>query len=209
MILARFRRKRRTDRIERLYGAIVSQARQRGFYAGYAVPDTIEGRFELVVLHTVLLLDRLTSEGDELRELGQAVFDRFCLDMDDNLREMGVGDLSVPKQMRRIAAAFYGRANSYRSALTGEPDALVEALRRNIYGEGPGARDHAMRLADYVRAAAASLRRQTGPALIEGRLEFPALPTERRPHHSADNQHEQDLEPAPMERSARRAGRTA
>jgi cytochrome b pre-mRNA-processing protein 3 len=176
MILAHFRRKSRTTSIDSLYGAIVAQARQRIFYAGYAVPDTVEGRLDMIMLHTVLLLHRLNGESDACRALGQAVFDRFCLDMDDNLREMGVGDLAVPKQMQRIAAAFYGRAKAYEEALSAaQPGGLVEALARNIYANDPAAQDHAGRLAAYARDAVAHLAGQSAADLATGRVGFPVL----------------------------------
>ena len=104
-----FRRRARSDTISTLYGTIVAQARLACFYREYGVPDTVNGRFDLLVLHLALVLDRLADE-PQLQELGQALFDHFCTDMDQNLREMGVGDLSVPKHMQRIGEAFYGRA---------------------------------------------------------------------------------------------------
>src|SRR5512141_2125850 len=116
MIFPLFRRSARPGTISALYGAIVAQARLPGFYRDYAVPDTVDGRFELIVLHLVLVLDRLADD-PALRVLGQGVFDRFCQDMDHNLREMGVGDLTVPKQMQRMGGAYYGRAQAYREAL--------------------------------------------------------------------------------------------
>jgi cytochrome b pre-mRNA-processing protein 3 len=97
----------------------VAQARLPCFYREYGVPDTVNGRFDLLVLHLAIVLDRL-AEGSELRAIGQALFDRFCEDMDDNLREIGIGDLSVPREMQRIGEAFYGRAQAYRSALASE-----------------------------------------------------------------------------------------
>jgi len=118
MIFPLFRRSARPDTISTLYGTIVAQARMPCFYRDYAVADTVNGRFDLLVLHLELVLYRLTDE-PALKEFGQALFDRFCQDMDHNLREMGVGDLSVPKEMRRIGEAFYGRAQAYRTALVG------------------------------------------------------------------------------------------
>jgi cytochrome b pre-mRNA-processing protein 3 len=177
MILPLFRRNRRDDSIDGLYGAIVAQARLPVFYSGYRVPDIVEGRLEMVMLHAVLLLHRVEAGGDGLRELGQAVFDRFCQDMDDNLREMGVGDLSVPKQMQRIAGAFYGRARVYQEALAqAEPARLVDALRRNIYADEPEADASARRLAVYVRDVAAHLRKQDATAFWAGRVSFPVPP---------------------------------
>ncbi len=106
MIFPRFRRKPRgPDTISALYGMIVAQARMPSFYRDYAVADTVNGRFDLIVLHLALVLDRLAQDPG-LRDLGQGVFDRFCQDMDQNLREMGVGDLKVPKEMRRMGEAL-------------------------------------------------------------------------------------------------------
>ena len=174
MILPLFRRNRRDDSIDRLYGAIVAQARLPAFYADYGVADSVEGRLDMIMLHTVLVLERTQAADEALKALGQAVFDRFCQDIDDNLREMGVGDLAVPKQMQRVAGAFYGRANAYRAALTAQdPDDLVDALRRNIYQGEPAAEPQARRLAAYVRTAVSDLRRLDDAGLIAGRLSFP------------------------------------
>ncbi len=171
MIFPLFRRSKRSDTISSLYGTIVAQARTAGFYRDYAVPDTLNGRFDLIVLHLVLLIERLNADPG-LQPLGQAVFNRFCQDMDDNLREMGVGDLAVPKEMRRMGEAFYGRAQAYRTALAADGAALESALNRNIYGEsGPCAA--CARLAAYVREAVRDLAAQAAPGLAAGRLHFP------------------------------------
>src|SRR6202166_2603913 len=123
----------------RLYGRIVAQARAAPFYLIGGVPDTVNGRFEMVVLHTVLVLRRLESEPDPVRALGQALFDRFCGDMDGSLREMGVGDLAVPDKMRKIGEAFYGRQAVYAAALAArDPEPLIAALARNVFGAEAG-----------------------------------------------------------------------
>lgn len=109
MILRRFRPNSQDRSIRDLYGAIVAQARCVAFYRDYGVPDTVEGRFDLIVLHIVLLLARLDREGSSVRGIGQKLFDVFCSDLDANLREMGTGDLAVPKRMRAFGEAFYGR----------------------------------------------------------------------------------------------------
>lgn len=171
MIFPLFRRAARPDTISTLYGTIVAQARLPAFYWDYAVPDTVNGRFDLIVLHLALLLERISTDNN-LRELGQGVFDRFCRDMDHNLREMGVGDLAVPKQMRRMGEAFYGRAQAYRAALAGgSDDALAGALARNIYG-GPVSAE-AARLAAYMREAIRELGAQDSARLAAGQLRFP------------------------------------
>ncbi len=181
MILPRIRRGRHDRSIDALYGMIVAQARSTAFYAGYGVPDTVQGRFDLIVLHLVLILRRLDRQNDTeaergggpARNLGQRLFDLFCRDLDDNLREMGVGDLAVPKEMRRFAEAFYGRQAAYRGALaaTEEPE-LEKALARNIYGTA-GVDDRAARLARYTRAAARRLDTAEEGALLAGQVVFP------------------------------------
>src|SRR5262245_52557044 len=113
MILNLFRRTSREDTIATLYGAIVPQARADAFYRHHRVPDTANGRLEMIVLHAVLVLSRLEAEGASVRPLGQALFDHFCSDMDASLREMGVGDMAVPRKMKAIAGAFYGRRRAY------------------------------------------------------------------------------------------------
>ena len=158
--------------IAALYGAIVAQARLPVFYQGLEVPDTVLGRFDMVVLHLVLLLRRL-REGQE-SELAQAVFDAFCRDMDDNLREMGISDQGVPREMRKVGEAFYGRAQAYEAALGAPGDGgLAAALGRNVYGasEPPVA---AAWLAAYVRAAAGVLAGQELTVLRCGQVRFPA-----------------------------------
>jgi cytochrome b pre-mRNA-processing protein 3 len=171
MILRLFRRTPREDTIAALYGMIVAQARAPAFYQTYGVPDTVNGRLEMVMLHAVLLLRRLEHEAAPLRALGQGLFDRFCRDMDDSMREMGVGDLAVPRRMRRIGAAFYGRQAAYRAALEAPDErALAAALERNVFA-GAARGDAAFRLAAYMREAARRLAAQDG--FERGELVFP------------------------------------
>jgi len=173
MILARFRRNSQARTIHALYGAIVAQARSVTFYADYRVPDTVEGRFDLIVLHLVLLLNRLGRSAEAWRGLGQELFDAFCGDLDANLREMGVGDLAVPRRMQAFAEAFYGRQAAYLAALEAADQRLFEkALARNIFPAGNEA--GAAQLARYARAAVISLDAQDDGALIRGEVVFPA-----------------------------------
>jgi cytochrome b pre-mRNA-processing protein 3 len=168
MISFPFRRQTQDPKITRLYGTIVAQARSPSFYADYGVPDTVNGRLDMIILHLVLLLRRTGSGPQALQAVGQEVFNLFCRDIDHNLREMGVGDLSVPKQMRRVGEAYYGRAAAYDAALAAGEGELIEALTRNIFG-GPSA--GARRLAAYVRKAAAELAAQD--RFAAGALHFP------------------------------------
>lgn len=171
MIFPLFRPRTQARTISTLYGMIVAQARLPCFYRDYAVADTVNGRFDLVVLHLALVLDRLAQDS-ELQSLGQGVFDRFCQDMDDNLREIGISDLKVPKEMRRMGEAFYGRAQAYRTALAADDGgALVMALERNIYGGASAGA--APRLAAYMREALRELSAQETADLGRGELRFP------------------------------------
>jgi cytochrome b pre-mRNA-processing protein 3 len=158
--------------IEAIYGMIVTQAREPLFYRDLGVPDTVDGRFELLVLHLWLALRRLTAT-KAASALSQALFDRFCDDLDDNLREMGVGDLTVPKRMKAFGEAFYGRAAAYDLALNAGEGPLARALCKNILnGEGI---ENARRLARYVKAAVACLTGQHEAALLAGSWKFPSL----------------------------------
>ncbi len=173
MIPLPFRRPDRDPTIRALYGMIVAQARAPQFYGVYGVPDTVPGRIEMIMLHLALLLRRLRSEETGTRSLQQNLFDLFCQDMDDNFREMGVGDLSVPKEMKRIAEAFYGRAKAYDTALDAKDRAaLAVALARNVHGT-PVA-EAANRLAGYVTMAVEALERQPADAIRGGNLHYPA-----------------------------------
>jgi cytochrome b pre-mRNA-processing protein 3 len=176
MILTAFRRGLHNRNIHALYGMIVAQARSRSFYADYGVPDTVEGRFELIVLHLVLLLNRLAGTGEtggRRNKLGQLLFDVFCRDLDDNLREMGVGDMAVPRKMRQFGEAFYGRQTAYSLAMNADGERELEkALARNIF-EASDAGDGSVRLARYVRAAASQLGAEADDALAAGQVIFP------------------------------------
>jgi cytochrome b pre-mRNA-processing protein 3 len=173
MIFHLFRRTPRNDSIASLYGTIVAQARAPAFYQICGVPDTVNGRLEMVILHAVLLLARLEREDDPGRRLGQEVFDAFCRDMDASLREMGVGDLAVPRRMRGIGEAFYGRQAAYRAALAAPDEAaLAAALARNVFG-GAAAAENGQRLAAYVRRAVRELAAQDADAIRRGQVAFP------------------------------------
>ena len=167
-----FRKPRAPSRgtIEAIYGMIVAQARQPAFYRHLGVADTVNGRFDLLVLHLWMVLRRFQS-ADGAADFSQALFDRFCDDMDANLREMGVGDLTVPKRMQAFGEAFYGRAAAYDLALNSGQEALAQALCKNILnGEGV---DKARRLAIYAESAIASLAGLDEAALRGAAWRFP------------------------------------
>jgi cytochrome b pre-mRNA-processing protein 3 len=173
MILPMFRRSSHTRTIRVLYGAIVAQARSATFYADYGVPDTVEGRFDLIVLHLVLVLQRLSRTDGTGRGFGQELFDAFCRDLEDNLREMGVGDLAVPKKMQKFGEAFYGRQAVYLAALAAPDERDFEkALARNIF-QVASIDAGVARLARYARAALRELDDQAEGDLMRGDVAFP------------------------------------
>lgn len=151
----------------RLYGAAVAAARQPGFYATQGVPDTLDGRFDLIGLHVFLLIERARADPPPGPRLAQAIFDAMFSDMDHNLRELGVGDLSVGKRMRAMWEAFHGRSAAYAAAIAAPAPALEEALARNIWRGEPPAPGAAGALAEYVRRQSAHLADRPLAALIE------------------------------------------
>ena len=160
--------------IRRLYGAIVAQARAPEFYTDYGVPDTIEGRYDMVVLHVYLVFRRLAEAGEAARARGQEMFDLFIEDMDASMRELGVGDLSVPRKMRAMAEGYYGRAGVYDAALLdAADDKLAAALLRNVYAGNGNAKAGARRLARYVRHAEKRLAGTHAGEVENGAVAFP------------------------------------
>ncbi|UPY37939.1 ubiquinol-cytochrome C chaperone family protein [Sediminicoccus sp. KRV36] len=173
-LLGLFRRRPHERTGFALYGAAVAAARAPHFYAELGVPDTAAGRFELVSLHVGLLIRRLRSEGDATADaLGQAVFDAMFGDMDVNLREMGIGDLSVGKRVKMLWEGFHGRVQSYAAALdAGDAAALATALERNIWVKEPEPPGSGASLAEYARAMATRLAGQEVAAMLRGEVSF-------------------------------------
>lgn len=153
---------------EHLYAAAAAQARTPALYTNMSVPDTVEGRFELLTLHVILLIDRLKEGPSEVAAIRQLLFDVYVSNLDGALREMGVGDLTVGKRMRKLGAAFYGRARACEAAFSALPDArpLEEALARTVFAAVPDAEPAA--LAAYVRRRRDALAAADIEAVIAG-----------------------------------------
>ena len=168
-----FLRRRRHERAgHELYCAAVAAARQPWFYRDLGVPDTLDGRFDMVGLHAFLVIRRLTTLPPPGPDVAQAVFDAMFSDMDINLREMGVSDLAVGKRMQAMWEAFHGRAAAYAAALTEGEAALAEALARNVWRGAVPAPDAPLSLARLVSRQAAALDQQDAAALIAGRVHY-------------------------------------
>ncbi len=155
-----------------LYGASVAAAREPYFYVELGVADTIDGRFDLVCLHVFLLIRALGRHKPQGPELGQAVFDAMFSDMDINLREMGVGDMSIAKKVKKMWEAFHGRADAYELAVAAaDPAALAAALTRNVW-RGTAPVGSAQRLAGIALAQDTYLAGQALDSLAAGRVVF-------------------------------------
>ena len=158
-----------------LYTLAVRQARTPALYADLGAPDTHEGRFELYTLHVYLVLERLKDQGPRAAETGQAMFDTYVKALDDALREMGVGDMSVGKKIRKLGEAFYGRIKSYEEALAALPDrAPLEAvLARTVYADAEPGR--VAELATYALGQRDHLAAQSVDDLCAGELSWRPL----------------------------------
>lgn len=172
MVFGLFRRRTQPSEYA-LYGAIVAQARQPVFYADLGAPDTVDGRFDMIILHAMLLFRRLQGEGKEAVAVSQSVFDIFFADMDGSLREMGISDNAVPKKVKRMAEAFFGRAAAYGAAIdAGDLNALAAAIDRNFFPESssPAA---ALALARYAMAAGPVLAAVPVGDVLAAKLSWP------------------------------------
>lgn len=173
MILSLLRKDPARDAADALFAAAAEAARNPVFFTHWGAPDTPEGRFEIQSLTVILLLDRLAAEGEATRKLATYVSETMFAELDAALRELGVGDLSVGRRIRKLAEGFYGRANAYRSALKENDDAALEsALARNVYEVETA--PHAAALARYVKATAQALAAQPASRLGNGIVTFPA-----------------------------------
>jgi cytochrome b pre-mRNA-processing protein 3 len=158
-----------------LYQAAVDQARHPQFYRDLGAPDRIDARFELYALHVLLLVHRLGGQGAEAAEVSQALFDAFLSALDNTLRELGVGDLSVAPKMRKLGAAIYGRVLAHGDALKDAAGADLDALIARTVFADETAVERAGPIADYVRRAKAALASQPRAEILEGRPAGPPI----------------------------------
>ncbi|MGK2739597.1 ubiquinol-cytochrome C chaperone family protein [Tepidicaulis sp. LMO-SS28] len=163
--------------VQALYAQAVTQARDPRFYSETGVPDSVDGRYDMIVLHVFLILERLTGKGDAAKETAQELFDLLFADMDQSLREMGVGDLSVGKKIKTMAQAFYGRSAAYREALRQDDEAaLARALKRNVFPDSEPGAGRLEVLAAYVMREHKALAAQSLDELLAGKVVFGPAP---------------------------------
>jgi cytochrome b pre-mRNA-processing protein 3 len=184
MIFGLFGKKNGNRRIvEKQYAALTKAARHPYLYEVLDVPDTVMGRFEMLSAVLILYFRRTRASGTSGQEIAQEIVDAFFEDVDHSIRELGVGDAGVPKRMKKFAGMFYGRLESYATALdTGDREGLAAALRRNIHPDGGEGAPSMDSLAGYLLSAEAAMA-----AVSEDEIEIGALGV---------------AEPAPGERAA-------
>ena len=157
----------------KLYIVLVEQARQPAFYEKYGVADTLAGRFDMIVLHAVLLLRRFAQKPDQTKELSQALFDYMFDDFDLNLRETGIGDTGIGKRIKKMGTGFYGRAAVYNEGLdTENQQMLKDALARNLYRETEPSEENLACMASYMQREAANLDALDLDQLMKGAFQF-------------------------------------
>jgi cytochrome b pre-mRNA-processing protein 3 len=170
VILKRLFGRKAADPTDAVYATIVAAARQPRFFTDWGIPDTMDGRFEMMVMHTFLAMDRLRNIGSSAEPFSQALVNRFFAEMDAALREAGVGDLGVGKKVRKMAEAFYGRAAAYREGMSSGEHTLQAAVARNIFGvtESP----HAATIAQWMMRARTVLARHDLNHFEVGHIRF-------------------------------------
>ncbi|MDB5508294.1 MAG: Ubiquinol-cytochrome c chaperone [Hyphomicrobiales bacterium] len=176
MIFGLFRRSPNKALVDKLHGEIMAGVRQPALYLDLGVPDTFEGRFEMLALHGALVIRRLKAMAEPAPDLAQELTDGIFRHLDATLREMGVGDITVPKRMKKHAQAFAGRAVAYGEALDRRDEgALMIALARNVYGDETRATEaRTQALARYVENVAAHLEARKFEDFLQGVVGFPA-----------------------------------
>ena len=171
-LLGLFTRKRHERAGFALYTAAVQAARDPFYYTELAVPDTMDGRFDMIGLYTFLLIDRMHREADNGKALAQAVFDAMFLDMDHTLRELGIGDITVARKNKAMWEALNGRRQAYEApTAAGDPDALADAIGRNVWRGSPP-EGSARRLADIILDQHRALANQSLESLLAGTVRF-------------------------------------
>lgn len=151
-----------------VYADLLRQSRHPWFYREAGAPDSFDGRFDILLLHVFFVVHHLCHQGASGQAFNQALFDAMFFDMDQTLREMGIGDMGVPKHMRRMMKAFNGRIQAYEAAWQTSDSAFTEALRRNVYGGAAPSSGQLQLLAAYAKGAVMAMEAQEVEVLLAG-----------------------------------------
>lgn len=159
----------------RMLEQVVSESRKALHYRDGGVPDTLEGRFEMMVVSAFPIFYRLKGQGKAAERLAQLLFDSMFREIDMSLREMGVGDLSVPRKIKAMAQGFYGRVVAYERALDAEDAAaLREAVTRNVFSSIEGTPDDKSvdYVVDLIKSNFARIGKQPFEDIMAGKLAY-------------------------------------
>lgn len=176
MIFGLFGKKNNNQTIvDRQYAALTAAARMPELYERLNVPDTVMGRFEMLSIAMILFFRRTRASETSGREIAQEIVDAFFQDVDYSIRELGIGDNSVPKRMKKLAGMFYGRLEAYSKAMdAGDTAALSMALQRNIYPEAAEPSDMSG-LAHWMMAAETHLSAISEEVIATGSATIPEV----------------------------------
>ncbi|SCA55130.1 conserved hypothetical protein [Candidatus Terasakiella magnetica] len=168
-----------SEEVQALYIAMVNQSRLPVFYSDFEVADTVEGRFDMILLHAYALFRKLKAGGEATEEFAQSLWDLMFADMDQNLRELGVGDMGLARRVPRMAEAFYGRITVYEEGLNAQDeDALLKsALDRNLYLKTPVSDESLTKMAQYLRDIITNLDNADLNDLQKGEIQFGTPPS--------------------------------
>jgi cytochrome b pre-mRNA-processing protein 3 len=172
MLKRLFSRTRQTSNVRSVYERIVAQARQSELYSRLLVPDTVDGRFDMIILHTDAVMGHLQQGDAADREFAQSLIDEVFRDMDRSLREMGVGDMGVGKRVKKMATVYFGRAKAYAEARSAGNGAVAEALWRNVYASDPRFREKASELSSYAARVHENAASHERAAIRNGQLHW-------------------------------------
>ena len=170
------------DEVQALYIATVKQSRTPKFYLDLEVADTVEGRFDMIILHIFFVMRRLKAGGEKTELFSQALFDLLFMDMDQNLRELGVGDMGLARRVPKMAEAFYGRITAYEEGLSiidDEDTTLKDALDRNLYRKTIASDESLQAMAQYLRKECNAVDKMDMGILLKGQITFGEPPLKK------------------------------
>lgn len=175
MLSAFFKRSSSTIPPQQLYGSVMTQARSPEFFTDFGMPDTVMGRFDVLSLHIYLLARRFREEGSPIAmDLSQEVFDLYVYDVERALRELGIGDTSVPKKKKKMIRSFYGQIDDFDEAINTTDEAVISEKARLRYlseTENP----NPQLLASYILKTEAHLKTLPMNALLSGKVSWLSL----------------------------------
>ncbi len=166
------------EEVQKLYVSIIKQSRNPDFYLHLEVADTVEGRYDMIVLHAFVVMRRLKTEQERTEQFLQSLYDLMFADMDQNLRELGVGDMGLARRVPKMAEAFYGRITVYEEGLAeSDNNMLKAALDRNLYRKTPVSDESLEKMAQYLRCEAKNLENTSIDDLLKGDVSFGPAPS--------------------------------